>query len=97
MAEVDVDQFLDVLSEGLTLQEDGCYLGDDAGLLIRERDTAIREAAKLEALDEVVELGLELMKMAMVDTRLDDASRLAALSGGVFCEAIRKTKEKYRK
>ena len=50
------EEFVDVLSDGLYLQEDGPYLGEDAGLLIRERDNAIREAAKLELLDEIIAL-----------------------------------------
>lgn len=59
---------------------------------LSRRDTATR----LALLEEVTDLGLDLMKIAMHDPRLDHNSRLASLSGGVFAEAIRKMKEKYR-
>jgi len=43
------EEFVDVLGDGLYLQEGGPYLGEDAGLLIRARDNAIR----LALLDEL--------------------------------------------
>lgn len=68
--------------------------GARLGAAVIEED---RAEMALAVLEEVVDLGIELMKAAAADERLDEMSRLSQLSGGCFAEAIRKTKEKYRK
>lgn len=65
---------------------------EDSVPLIEARDNAVRIAV----LNEVTDLAIELMRQASDDTGLDEGSRMAALSGGVFAVAIRETRKKYK-